>query len=243
MQKITITAVLMLVVSMVTASAQTRLDKPNTDKNSDFLFMGNNDKDGTAISELKACIATGSPRTQMATVFKSWITDISEVAALKMYNMKRCDLVGFRMEDKPGRKYRTVDSFEEYAAGNTMYKVENNELVLVKKFVGEVYYIVVAKRAKAHSLNELDVCGPADIVQRLFKSRKRGPDKVSSTYCHNLQQQIDRVKKPTQYASHMKRTSAVLFTKKDYLAQKKKNLFRGKAVYTFDGADTIEPIN
>lgn len=227
----------------IVVSGQTALDNPITHSNDQFIFMGKNNIAGTGISELKACIATGSPRTPMARVFEIWITDISEVSALKMFNMKRCDLVGFQLEDKPGRKWRTVNSFEEYAAGKSMYKVESNELVLVKSFAGEIYYIVVAARSTSYKLGELDVCGPPPIIDRYFKSRKRSQSDVSSSYCHNLQQQIDKVKSPTKYVAHMKRTSSVLFSKEDFEAQKKKGLFKGKAIYTFDGGDEIVPLD
>lgn len=240
--KIFFSAAVLFCMLGLTVNAQTRLDNPNTHKDSDFLFMGKHNMNGTAISGLGACIATGHPRTRMATVFKLWITDLSEVAALKMFNLKRCELVGFVMKDNPGYKYRTVNSFTDYAAGNTIYKVEAGNLVLVKKFAGEIYYIIVAKRATAYKLSDLDICGPPDVIQRHFKSRLRGANRVSSSNCHDLKQQIDKVKYPTKYAASMNRTSAVLFQEKDYLAQKKRGLFRGKAVYTFEGGDTMAAI-
>ena len=99
-----ITLLLLLAGSAV---AQTRIDNPYTYKDGDFMFMSKHNMDGTSISELGACIAFGSPRTKMAGSFKQWITDISDTAALKMYNMGRCDVLGYVVEDKPGRPERT----------------------------------------------------------------------------------------------------------------------------------------
>lgn len=222
-------------------NSSTDSSKKSSIGNSDYLFLSKNDLDGKSISSLSSCMAATHLMPPMSRVFKQWITDISENSALKMFNIGRCDVVGYHIDDKPSYGYRNIDSFNEIASGLSVYKVETDSLILVKKFDDETYYIVVSgPNNGTPTLEVLDVCGPPQIIKRIFDAKKASL--IMGTNCHDLEDQIYKVKNPSKYAAHMNRTSAVLFEKADYEEQKKNGLFAGKAVYILVDEERLEPV-
>lgn len=223
------------------------LSGKSSGQNSDYLFMGKNDLDGEPISAFAACIGVSNTLAPMSKKFKQWINDISYDSALKMFNLGRCQVVGFYKDHGTGqknnnRKYHEKGALDEIAAGLSIYRVETDRLILVEKIAGETYYIIVSGPTNGPpTLQNLEVCGPPQIISRIFHA-KRAEKRYMGTNCHDLEQQIEKVKLPSKFAPEMNRTSAVLFTKADYEAQKKNGLFNGKAVYILVDEERLEPV-
>ncbi|REJ78680.1 MAG: hypothetical protein DWQ47_04320 [Acidobacteria bacterium] len=203
----------------------------------DFIFVGENGLEGTALSELRACSENNrNAKTTLGPRFKQWIDEISPTAQLKMYEMGRCELMGFHVIDNPSHKYRKPEDLAERNPGRSAYEVSGDALVLIKEFSAPALYVVVVPEvAKAGlALSDLNLCvnpEKKDHYRRITKS---------ASNCHDLKQMLYVFEQYKQYPGDLQ-TNSALFNEKDYTALNKQGKFKGLKVYTLVGK-ALEPL-
>lgn len=202
--------------------------------NADFLFVGANDLEDKKTSELRVCSEGYSLTYPVQEKFKQWISDISETAMLRMMQTKRCELLGYLIQDKPGYKHRSADSFAEEAQGMSVYRVEDDKLVLVKKFEASQFYIVVVPEVAKNGLKlaDLNLCGAPDTI----KHYRRKTASVSN--CHDLKQSLYVFESYKNYPGPMQRNS-VIFNSADFESLNKQGKFKGLVVYKLAGEELV----
>jgi hypothetical protein len=80
-----------------------------------YFYVGKDKLAETKIDGLRVCADTFKVNLTWKKGFKQWIDQISATAQLKMFEMGRCELMGFHIVDKPGRGYRKIDDLQERA--------------------------------------------------------------------------------------------------------------------------------
>jgi hypothetical protein len=199
-----------------------------------FLFVGANDLSDKETSEFRVCADNFSGPNPLRDKFKQWIDEISDTAMLRMLEAKRCELLGYKIVDNPPYKYRNADSLGEMSRGRSVYKVEGDRLVLVKKFEAAQFFIVVVPdRAKAGlKLAELRLCGSPETI-KLFR---RKTESVSN--CHNLDQSLYVFESYKNYPGPMQ-TNSVIFNSVDFETLSKQDKFKGLVIYKLVGEELV----
>lgn len=205
-------------------------------QNSEFLLMGKNDMEDDGIASLTACVQGADSRNYppMSNNFKGWITAISEVAALRSFNNNTCQVIAFLILDEPAFKYRNIESLTETAQGHSLYKVENDKLVLVKKVeASQLYIVVVPQVAKADvKLTDLYLCGSPDTI-KLFRRKTAGV-----VNCYDLKQSLYVFEKYKNYPSPTE-TNSVIFNAADFDSLNKQGKFKGLVIYKLVGEQLV----
>jgi hypothetical protein len=207
-------------------------------KDSEFLFMGRNDMEGAKIAEMRACVVGASDQAPppLSKGFVAWITNISEVAALRSFNGSTCQVVAFRIDEHPAYKYKNIDSLTETAQGNSIYKVEAGKLLLLRKVEAAQFFIVVVPDHNKPGLKlaDLRMCGYPDTI-KLFR---RKVNSVSN--CHDQKQKLYVFEKYKRYPGPMQ-TGSVIFDAQEFETLKKQGKFRGLVMYKLSGED-LSPV-
>lgn len=198
----------------------------NLPNDPEYFYVGADKMEGTEIGGLKVCSDNHKGQINWKNEFKQWFDEISQTAQLKMFEMNRCELMGFHIINKPGRRYRKVDDLKERAEGLSVYQVEAGELVLVKDFQAPALYVVVVPEVAKPGLKlaDLNLC-----VKPEQKDHYRRKAKGVSN-CHDLKQMLyalDQYKKyPGEY-----QTNSALFFEKDFQTLNKQGKFKSYKVY------------
>lgn len=223
-----------------------KVEKPRVDKNAgevknvpvktgpaknlpadpEYFYVGVNELDGTGIGGLKVCSDNYKGRVNWKNEFKQWIDEISPTAQLKMFEMKRCELMGFRIVNKPGRKYRRVEDLAERMQGYSVYQVEKGELALVSEFATpDLYVVVVPAVARPDlQLKDLNLCVKPEQKDH-YRRKVRG---VSG--CHDLKQMLYVFENYKKYPGEYQ-TNSALFFDKDFKKLDGQGKFRGLKIY------------
>jgi len=216
-----------LLLSMIIAVLTAGIAVNAQTNSSSYLFVGADKMDGKKTSELKVCSGdTGSFESSLKKGFKQWYSDISITAQEKMFSKGTCQLMGFRIVDKPSRKFRNVDSLETIAQGKSAYKVEGDELVLVKDFVASSMYVVVVPQVNKAGLKLTDLrLGVTPDLKNTYRK------KTASVFnYHNLDQALYIFKKYKSNPSPYE-TNSVLFSYADFKKLDKSGKFKGLVIY------------
>jgi len=195
------------------------------------IFIGADDMDGKSTADLKVCSDdTGSFESALKTRFKQWYSDISKTAQEKMFAKGTCQLMSFQIVDKPGYRYRTVDSLETLAQGNSAYRVEGEKLVLVKDFATNALYVVVVPAVAKPGLKLSDLrLGVTPDLKNTYRK------KTASVYnYHDLDQAVYIFKKYKEYPGPYQ-TNSALFSAEDFEKLNKAGKFKGLVVYKLIG--------
>lgn len=205
-------------------------------KDSDFLYMGKNEMAGQRVAGMKACVIGGNDRfpPPVSKQFTNWITAISETAALRSFGSATCPVVAVRIYDHPAYKYKNIDSLTETAQGNSIYKVEAGELVLVRKIAASEFYIVVVPDHNKPGLKlaDLRLCGYPDTI-KLFRRRVH-----TVVNCHDQKQKLYVFEQYKSYPGPMQ-TGSVLFDAAEFTELNKQGKFKGLVVYKLVGDDLV----
>lgn len=218
------------VTKIVKNKSKTETRKTDTTKklasDSEYFYVGANDLEETTISGLKVCSDNYKGKINSKNEFKQWFDEISPTAQLKMFEMGRCELMGFHIINKPGRKYRKVDDLAERAEGLSVYQVKNSELALVKKFEAPGLYVVVVPEVvkSGLKLTDLNLCVKPE-QKDYYRKKAKG---VSN--CHNLKQSLYTLNQYKKYPSEYATNSALYF-EKDFQTLNKQGKFKSFKIY------------
>lgn len=204
----------------------------------EFLFVGANGLEGSPIGELRSCSETNdAAKRKLGAHFKQWIDQISPTAQLKMFEKNRCELMGFRIVDRPERKYKKPGDLAEMNQGRSIYKVASGKLVLVESFAAPEQYVVVVPEVAREglALKDLNLCvnpEKKDHYRRLTRS---------ATNCHDTKQMLYVFEK-YKLAPGDLQTNSSLFNASDFKTLNGQGKFKGLKVYKLVGQD-LEPVN
>ena len=226
---------LLLITIVAVLSAGIVVNAQSGSSSESYLFIGADKLDGEKISEFKVCSGdTGSFESSLKEGFKQWYSDISITAQEKMYSKGTCQLMGFRIVDKPNRKFRNVDSLETIAQGNSAYKVEGDKLVLVKDFVASSMYVVVVPQVNKAGLKLVDLrLGVTPDLKNTYRKKTAGVFNY-----HNLDQALYIFKKYKSNPSPYE-TNSVLFSSADFKKLNKSGKFKGLVIYELEGEKLV----
>jgi len=223
-----------LIASTATFAADRSMTIPGE---ADFMFIGENGLEGKAIGDFRSCSENNADAKKLlGSRFKQWIDEISQTAQQKMFELKRCELMGIYVIDQPGRKYRTVNDLEQRAQGLSVYEVNGAVLKLVKAFGTPAQYIVVVPEVAKEGLElaDLNICMNPEKKDTFRRKAKRASN------CHDLDQSLWVFEKYKKYPGPLQDNSS-LFDAKDFDALNKKGKFKGLRVYKLVG-DKLEPV-
>lgn len=213
-----------------------KTESKNNNSDPNFLFVGTDGMDGSSIGGLRVCSVTYVGANPLEARFKQWIDQISPTAQEKMFANKKCELMGFPINDNPSYKYRNVDSLETLAQGNSAYRVEGDNLVLVKDFTTSSLYVVVVPEVSKSglTLKELNLGVKPDLKDTYRR-------KANSVFnYHDLKQALYIFEKYKKYPSPSG-TNSVLFLADDFETLNKQGKFKGLIIYRLVG-DSLEPV-
>lgn len=201
----------------------------------DFMLIGDNNLDGTSIANLRSCSENDkNAKILLGSQFKQWIDEISQTAQQKMFRLKRCEVMGIKVVNQSGRKYRTVNDLSQRAQDLSIYEVQGDKLVLIKAFgLPGQYVVVVPEVAKSGlKLSDLNIC----VHPEKKDDYRRKARSVSN--CHDMDQFLYVFEKYKQYPGAYQ-TNSALFDDKDYQSLNQKGKFNGLKVYKLIG-DNLE---
>lgn len=208
----------------------------NLPNDPEYFYVGTNDLDKAKIGGLKVCSDNHKGKINWKNEFKQWFDEISPTAQLKMFERKRCDLMGFHVTDKPNRKYRKVDDLADRASGLSVYQVEDGKLVLVKKFATSGLYVVVVPQVAKSGLKLTDLNLAVKPDQKDHYRRKA---KGVANY-HNLKQSLYYLNQYKKYPGEFA-TNSVLYLEKDFQTLNKKGEFKPFVIFRLVGGK-LEPL-
>jgi hypothetical protein len=203
----------------------------------EFLLMGRNDLNGQSIRQMKACTHGATSRRNhppMSELFIAWSTSIEETAALRSFETSTCQVIAFLIDPHTEHKYNSIDALTETAQGTSIYKVEVDKLVLIRKVDATQFYVVVVPdhNKPGLTLADLRVCGYPDTI-KLFKRQVN-----SGSNCHDQKQKLYVFEQYKQYPGPMQ-TSSVLFDAAEFAALNKQGKFKGLVIYKLVGQNLI----
>ena len=205
-------------------------------KDSDFLYMGGNDMNGQSIAGMRACVVGASDQNPppVSKAFTAWISNLSEVAALRSFNASTCPVVAFYLNQNPAHKYKNIDSLTETAQGHSIYKVEGGKLVLARKIEASQFFIVVVPDHNKPGLKlaDLRMCGYPDTI-KLFRRKVH-----TVVNCHDQKQKLYVFEQYKSYPGPMQ-TSSVIFDASEFNDLNKQGKFKGLVIYKLTGEDLM----
>lgn len=206
-------------------------------KDSEFLLVGGNELDGKAISGMKACTHGATSRRMhppMSEVFIAWSTSIEETAAIRSLQSGTCHVIAYFIDKHPDYKYNSIDSLTEIAQGNSIYKVEGEKLMLIRKIEAPKYFVVIVPQQNKPGLKlaDLRICGSPQTID-LYKRRV-----VAGSYCHDQQQKLYVFEKYKNYPGPLA-VSSVLFDEAEYSQLNKQGKLKGLIVYRLEGGELV----
>lgn len=222
------------------ATAPRHEDAQNRFKDSEYLIMAANGLDGEKITKMRACLVGGDITSYkknhppMSEQFLAWSSNINITAALHSFERKTCQVIAFFIDERPTYKYNSIDSLTETAQGNSIYKVEVDKLVLIRKVTATEFYVVIVPDHNKPGLKlaDLRVCG-SPATMDLYKRRV-----VSGSYCHDQKQKLYVFEKYKSYPGPMQ-TSSVLFDAAEFAELNKQGKFKGLVIYKLVGDDLV----
>ncbi len=209
-------------------------------KDSEYLIMAANGLDGEKIAKMRACLVGGDitsykkTHPPMSEQFLAWSSNIDITAAIRSFQAKTCQVIAFYIDKDPNYKYNSIDSLTETAQGNSIYKVEVDKLVLIRKVSATEFYVVIVPDHNKPGLKlaDLRICGSPATID-LYKRRV-----VSGSYCHDQKQKLYVFEKYKSYPGPMQ-TSSVLFDAAEFNELNKQGKFKGLVIYKLVGDELV----
>lgn len=207
----------------------------NLPSDPEYFYMGADEMEGTKIGGLKVCSDNYKGQINWKNEFKQWFDEISSTAQLKMFKMNRCELMGFHIIDKAGRRYRKVDDLKARTEGLSVYQVENGELVLIKDFESPALYVVVVPQVAKPGLKlaDLNLCVKAEQNDDYYEKVR------SASNCRDLKESLFVFEKYKKYPGEYQ-TNSALFFEKDFQTLNAQGKFKGLKIYKLVGENLEE---
>jgi hypothetical protein len=216
------------------AAPQTRSEegtqaRPGGYKDSEFLLIGANGLAGQGLTKMRACVVGGSDQRTappMSELFVSWMNHIDENAALRLYEVKDCQVIAYQIREGAATKYTSIDSLTESAQGKSIYRVESGKLVLARAVGASEFYIVVVPDHSKPGLKlaDLRMCGYPDTIKLFVRRVTHGSN------CHDQKQKLYVFEQYKNYPGPMQ-TSSVIFDAAEFGQLNTQGKFKGLVIY------------
>jgi hypothetical protein len=202
--------------------------------------MAANGLDGEKIAKMRACLVGGDitsykkTHPPMSEQFLAWSSNIDITAAIRSFQAKTCQVIAFYIDKDPNYKYNSIDSLTETAQGTSIYKVEVDKLVLIRKVEASQFYVVIVPDHNKPGLKlaDLRICGSPATID-LYKRRV-----VSGSYCHDQKDKLYIFEKYKSYPGPMQ-DSSVLFDAAEFNELNKQGKFKGLVIYKLVGDELV----
>jgi hypothetical protein len=221
-------------------TAQRKEGNQDQFKDSEYLIMAANGLDREKIAKMRACLVGGDitsykkTHPPMSEQFLAWSSNIDITAAIRSFQAKTCQVIAFYIDKDPNYKYNSIDSLTETAQGTSIYKVEVDKLVLIRKVEASQFYVVIVPDHNKPGLKlaDLRICGSPATID-LYKRRV-----VSGSYCHDQKDKLYIFEKYKSYPGPMQ-DSSVLFDAAEFNELNKQGKFKGLVIYKLVGDELV----